>query len=346
MARGLLRAAAYLPSWTDGHRRVGGFDEDELTFAATAIERAVPAGAPRPRNWTVRLVGYPAGREPAELASLLGGPSTWTAVPEGPTALSTVLDRAMAGPGAQLVVVVARGSGVRVGAAGRGPPSEGAIAYYYDEGEGVAALPSPAPPAREDGGLGPLLEEVRRHRGPGTESLLPGDWEADPRRGRPIGPATTGAAAPPTVSEGAYVPPARYEEGLASRWRFLAERCPRCGVATFPARGRCRGCGAVEGLEELPLPLDGARVVAATWIGRGGQPTEFDLQVEAQGAYGVVLAEVTPEVRVTLQVAEGSPEEMGIGSSIATRLRRLYPLEGRWRYGRKAVPLSAVPRPG
>jgi uncharacterized OB-fold protein len=80
-------------------------------------------------------------------------------------------------------------------------------------------------------------------------------------------------------------------------------------------------------------------VVAATVIGKGGQPTEFDPQVEALGGYGVVLAEFEPGVRLTLQVTDASPADVRIGDRVGTRLRRLYPMEGEWRYGRKAVPL-------
>ena len=81
-------------------------------------------------------------------------------------------------------------------------------------------------------------------------------------------------------------------------------------------------------------------MLAVTWIGQGGQPTEFDGQVEMSGPYGVVLAEVAPDVRVTLTVTEAGPEEVRIGSKVDTGLRRLYPIEGAWRYGRKALPAA------
>lgn len=146
-----------------------------------------------------------------------------------------------------------------------------------------------------------------------------------------------------TVSEGAYVPRARYLEDLPSRWRLEAERCGHCGTLTFPARGVCRSCHAREGLLPHPLPRDGGMVVAVTTIGQGGQPTEFDPQVAALGEYSVALVELVPGVRSTLQVTDASPGEVHIGSRVATRLRRLYPMEGEWRYGRKAVPLAYPP---
>ncbi len=83
-------------------------------------------------------------------------------------------------------------------------------------------------------------------------------------------------------------------------------------------------------------------MVAATWIAPGGQPTEFDAQVEGSGPYGVVLAEIAPDARVTLMVADAGRDEIAVGCRVDTVLRRLYPIEGAWRYGRKAVPATAA----
>ncbi|HEY6238345.1 MAG TPA: hypothetical protein VIZ68_04075, partial [Thermoplasmata archaeon] len=63
----------------------------------------------------------------------------------------------------------------------------------------------------------------------------------------------------------------------------------------------------------------------------------FDPLVERVGGYGVVLVSIAPGVRVTLQVADHGPEPLPVGSRVATVLRRLYAMEGEWRYGRKAV---------
>lgn len=82
-------------------------------------------------------------------------------------------------------------------------------------------------------------------------------------------------------------------------------------------------------------------MVASTAIRTGGQPTEFDAQVAALGGYGVVLAELAPGVRVTLQVTGSSNIPLALGSRVDAHLRRLYPMEGEWRYGRKAVPSTA-----
>ncbi len=153
------------------------------------------------------------------------------------------------------------------------------------------------------------------------------------------------ARRPPTVSEGAYVPRATYRAERASRWRFAAERCPRCGARTFPKRGACSTCGNAEGLTDELLPRTGLAVEATTVVHRGAQPSEFDRQVEVSGEYEVLLARAAEGVRVTLQVADVPPGAISIGDRIDARLRRLIPMEGEWRYALKAVPSrdGAVP---
>lgn len=163
---------------------------------------------------------------------------------------------------------------------------------------------------------------------------------------RPTGP--TEVRTPPprvpadalrAVSEGAHVPRPRYLENLPSRWRFVADRCGSCGAISFPRRGRCRQCNAREALTELELPHEGT-VEAATVVAPGAQPTEFDPMVARTGAYGVVLVRLADGVRATLMVADGVPVPLPVGHRVTTTLRRLYPIEGEWRYGRKAVAID------
>ncbi|HZY91568.1 MAG TPA: hypothetical protein VFG07_02155 [Thermoplasmata archaeon] len=141
------------------------------------------------------------------------------------------------------------------------------------------------------------------------------------------------------VSEGAYVPRPRYVENLPSRWRFAAEECGGCGKVTFPRRGYCRHCRRTEGLQRVELPREGLTVEAVTTVAPGAQPTEFDPQVAASGSYSVALVDLTRGARATLQVSDAPRGSLRVGDRVATRLRRLYPMEGAWRYGRKAVPL-------
>ncbi|MCI4317409.1 MAG: hypothetical protein L3J96_02630 [Thermoplasmata archaeon] len=140
------------------------------------------------------------------------------------------------------------------------------------------------------------------------------------------------------VSEGAYVPYASYRENLPSRWRFVADRCGACGRRTFPVRQQCRYCGERKQLTAEELPRAGLVVESITTVRPGAQPTEFDLQVGAGGPYDVALVRLAPEVRVTLQLTDHTPGETKIGTRVTSRLRRLYPMEGEWRYGRKGIP--------
>ncbi|HEV8049036.1 MAG TPA: zinc ribbon domain-containing protein [Thermoplasmata archaeon] len=165
------------------------------------------------------------------------------------------------------------------------------------------------------------------------------------------GPAAIALSAPPAPddptsldarAEGAYVPRPRYLENLPSRWRLVAERCGVCGRLTFPARGACAACGSGE-LTAVPLARTRWRVEAATTVHPGAQPTEFDRTVAAAGAYSVVVARSSEGPRATFQVA-GPPGTAPVGTTIAPVLRRLYPMEGEWRYGRKAVPVGPPAR--
>ncbi len=342
-----MRAGAYVPGWTDGLRRVRGPDEDAFTMAATAIERVVRSEPGPGPPWTVRVVGSRPPLDREKLEGVMGSPVAVREGPPGLPGLGAAIAEAVAGSGRELVIAVdlepdAAGGTSRTGDV----PAEGAVTLWVDtvaDGHGppidLGTLPS---------GPHVLPWFLGRYRaeGVGNPSSWVGDSTIDPLAGRPLSGAVKRTPdRPPThLSEGAYVPTPRYLEGLPSRWRFVADRCSACGRTTFPARGSCRHCGREDQLVPRFVPFDGGRVLAATWIGRGGQPTEFDVQVEASGPYGVVIAELEPGVRATLPVADAAPGELHLDAPIGTRMRRLYPIDGAWRYGRKAVPLA--PRAG
>lgn len=338
---GLEAGSVYLPGFVRDGQRAAGADEDSFTLVATALERLPtldPSGPPAQR---VHLVGsYPPVVEWG-VSALLGHP----------------VDLATHGGGSE---------GLREAWA----QIEGSLPTAFPQLLVAAELPEREPVGtRSHHGAGAVALRIGAGRSLTTEerSLLLGGPDAvsaarallasqgggssAPPAGATRAPLTFGPAGPfieaplAAVSEGAYVSRARYLEELPSRWRLMAEQCGRCGSLTFPARGICRSCSARQGLTPSPLPRDGGRVVATTTIGTGGQPTEFDLQVATLGAYGVVLAEFAPGVRLTLQVTDAAPGELSIGAHVGTRLRRLYPMEGEWRYGRKAVPLER-PAPG
>jgi uncharacterized OB-fold protein len=145
------------------------------------------------------------------------------------------------------------------------------------------------------------------------------------------------------VAQGAYLPHPRYLENLPARWRLVGERCPRCHHLTFPPRGRCRSCGEGVGLQPEPLPRSGLEVEAVTTISPGAQPTEFDPVVKASGGYDVAVLRIAPDTRATVQVTDAVPGQLRIGDRVTLVLRRLYPIEGEWRYGLKAVPDADAP---
>ncbi len=336
MARGIVRAAAYLPRYSDGVRRLRGWDEDPVTLAAAALERAGRTGPVGPEA-TVRLVGETAGLGAAELASLLGSPVR-LAPPERPgEGLRSVLEAATSGRGPEWVVVVAA-TPTEARAAPSPPPGDGAAALLIDDRPDAVPLPLVPSSGATDAPLAALFGSPRA-------SPWVGDWSADPSHS-----VATSARHPPldrpteAVSQGAFVPAPRDEESRSARWRFVADRCGGCGALTFPPRGRCRGCRSTDRLRPEPLPLDRGTVVASTWIGSGGQPTEFDPQVDASGGYGVVLAELVDGVRVTLAATDAEPGELRVGARVDTGLRRLYSIEGSWRYGRKALPSASLPQ--
>ncbi len=333
--RDLNALVVHRPSRTVEGRRTAEADEDEFTLAATAVERlAVFAPSDAPRVPIDLLTIGPVGPEWA-WPHWLGRPVSLHPLPPGPRALARAFETASTGGEGPALVVAARRS------SDPARDDDGALAFLFGpSGSGLARAEIPV----VEESLG-LLAAADRFAAEvtGRVSCVTQTDPARPMSGPGRAPTAVDAERLDAVSEGAYVPRPRYIENLASRWRFEGERCGACGTTSFPARGRCRRCGRYDGLTPLALPREGVRVVATTVIGRGGQPTEFDAQVAAHGPYEVVLAELAPEIRVTLQVTEASPGAVRIGDRVDTRLRRLYPMEGEWRYGRKAVPIAGSP---
>ena len=341
--RRVVRIAAYQPKQMAEGRPVGAFDEDAFTIGATAAERAWYGR----REGSVPLLLHLLGEFPpvAEwgFGALLGRSAEVVRHKGDSGELARTLEELEGSEGeVALVVAVDLAEKPATGAAGRSPPTgAGAVAYVLEPtetarpfavGKTSASRSAVAATLR----LGPAGAEAT-----GPVELV-GDWEWDPGSARAVDGARSSPVAPEelgAVSEGAYVPRARYLENLPSRWRFLAEACGDCHGTTFPARGVCRRCGRSGSLTPVDLPLDGGRVIAVTTVGPGGQPTEFDRQVATVGPYDVALVELARGVRVTLQVTDSDPGELRVGDHVSTLLRRLYPMEGEWRYGRKAVPV-------
>ncbi len=332
MSRGVVRASVCLAASADGRRRVRSYDEDAFTLAATALE-LLAGDRPLPTPLPVRRVGAALTVAKELVAGALGVPVAEAA--GSPDTLAAALTAARAGSAGPEMIV-----GVCLDAAQVLPkPGEGAFALWIDELgspiEGLLPAGFDPSPGRE------LAELFERSAGRSPSSLekWTGDWEASAPSGAGRPPSRPADSSPPVrVSEGAYVPAPSYRDGIASRWRFEADRCGQCGHLTFPSRGRCRGCGNAGALAPVRLPRDGRAVAAVTWIGPGGQPTEFDDQVAANGPYGVAILDLGDGARATVALADAEARAVTVGSRLDTRLRRLYAIDGAWRYGRKGVP--------
>ena len=342
--RGIYRAAAYIPVGRVEGRPTAGPDEDGFTLGATALERLWDAAASPPPVARFMLVGDVPPEAYDDFVRFLGYPVLTEHFGAGVAGLrAAVQDAADLARGSEPILLVAVDLLSRSEEAPpRSSDGDAAVAIWVAE-EGRADLLRAVGDLPGHGGsaTAPLFRLARERRRDDPR-LWVGDWDAGPGRELPAGAVRLLRSSPPhggPVSQGAYVPRPRYLENLPSRWWFAGEKCPACSAVTFPPRGRCRQCGLREGLETTRLPRDGGEVIASTVIGPGGQPTEFDDQVDAAGPYGVVLVELVPGARVTLQVSDAEPGAIDVGQRVATRLRRLYPMEGEWRYGRKAVPL-------
>ncbi|HXW66506.1 MAG TPA: zinc ribbon domain-containing protein [Thermoplasmata archaeon] len=330
-------AAAYVPRSTDGDRRVGDPDEDEFTMLATAIERLEDGIEPLGGIGPVVVVGTIAFGAADNVARFLGSPSPIECVGRGPEAFSAALEKLSSGVSAHesaLLLAVDRDPGTTGDPGDRGL-SHAAIAIWLGGG-GANPVATDAFRSAAPSSTGPAFAWAAST----AAARVPrwGDWRYDGRAGTRSLPAPA-ASAPggATVSQGAYVPWPRYLEATNAHWRLIAAECGACGALTFPPRGRCRACESTDPGRSVRLARDGGRVIASTRIGAGGQPTEFDEQVTAYGPYSVVLVEFAAGVRATLPVALGSGDPPAIGGTVTTRLRRRYPIDGEWRYGRKAL---------
>ena len=338
----MVRLAAYVPAGSLGGLRIGAFDEDTFTLGATAVERAWGERDSPSESVEVHLFGeYPKMAEWG-FPALLGREAKVLRHPGDAGELARTLQELEESSGGPAILVAAELPERTSGRPGHSSSPVGAAAVAFLLEHSSAARPFPL----EKGGTNRSAADVAFHRAKRREARLKpsayvGDWDAAPADGRPVNADLARHAADwdiSAVSEGAYVPRARYLENLPSRWRFVAEECDNCHEVTFPARGTCQRCRRRDGLAPLLLPKDGGRVVAVTTIGKGGQPTEFDPQVESSGPYQVALVELANGIRTTLQVTDATAGEVRVGDVVNTLLRRLYPMEGEWRYGRKAVP--------
>ena len=340
--RSVVRVAAYVPRSSANGRRVGAADEDAFTLGATALERAWADGDWRPGPVPVHLVGDFPPVATWGFGAVLGREAEIVRHPGDAGELERTLRALEAEEGGPAVIVAAE-LPERSSDPVAGPPSPvgaASVAYLLDAS-------ATAKPLAVAAGAGASAVAAALQEGPPSPrgSRVPdfvGDWGLPKTPGLPVDADRVRRAAEretTSVSEGAYISRPEYLQNLPSRWRFMADECDSCHEITFPARGACRRCRRKDSLSPLQLPRDGGRVVAITTIGEGGQPTEFDAQVASTGPYSVAVVELGEGIRITLQATDATPGELKVGDAVNTLLRRLYPMEGEWRYGRKAVPV-------
>ena len=347
MVRRVARIAVYRPHTLINGVPSASLDEDEFTFAATAAERAWPGERADPGPVEAHLLGEFPPAADWGFSALLGRPTDVVRHPGEATELAKTLRAIEEGDGGTALLVTAELPRPLPRRATR-PTSRpaGAVAFRFETTEEAGPFPLPKMAAKGSAFATALKIGAGARELP-KWVMLAGEWEHGEEvelAARENPPPEAVEVDPTAVSEGAYVPRPRYLENLPSRWRFLAEACQACHGTTFPARGICRRCGRRDALTTVSLPFDGGRVVAVTTVGKGGQPTEFDPQVEAQGPYDVALVELARGMRVTLQVTDAPAGTLEVGDRVNTLLRRLYPMEGEWRYGRKAVPAASRSR--
>ncbi|HEV2448888.1 MAG TPA: hypothetical protein VGU43_00555 [Thermoplasmata archaeon] len=332
-------------------------DEDLFTLIVAAGERLLDSVADerdaRPESVTCWGELPPSGLEELGLALELA-PTPVKGTGEGTAELAHRLAEPTTRPALHLTASATAGGGARSVALLLTPTGEGGIELSGQSADTVEGSEAELPAVE-------LAEALVRTALSGAERslLVPGSglalrsvlnggfggertWSRTASTASPLAASapTLGPAEMATVSEGAYLPAATYREELPSRWRFEAIRCGRCSKVSFPSRGRCAHCGELQVLARFQLPRSGV-VEAVTTVRPGAQPSEFDFQVQRAGAYDVLLVRLHPEVRVTLQLTDSAPGVLHIGDRVGSALRRLYPMEGAWRYGRKAVPAES-----
>ncbi|HLU73482.1 MAG TPA: OB-fold domain-containing protein [Nonomuraea sp.] len=135
-----------------------------------------------------------------------------------------------------------------------------------------------------------------------------------PRRPEPDVPA-----APPSARSQAW------------KFAFTGSRCSRCAFAHLPAARVCKGCGAVDAME--PLPLSATRGTVATFtadrLAYSPSPPLIDVVVDFDGGG-----------RYTMELADALPDEVAIGMRVEPTFRRLYTAGGTHNYFWKVRPVE------
>lgn len=166
------------------------------------------------------------------------------------------------------------------------------------------------------------------------EPAAPQELPADPDRLDAL--ARAPAHAVDAIPMGAYVPEATWAASQDVRYRPQVGVCAD-GHAHFPPRRACPVCGVPT---EQRAPVHRGRVHTFTVIAAGGGPTEFDFLQRAWGSYATMAVEPDgyPGARIPALAADTDPDDVRIGQSVGVAFRRIYAMQGAWRYGTKFRP--------
>ena len=349
-------------------KRVPAYDEDEVTMAVEAGQRAIDA-AERPVAFlaygtsshasALDVLASALNLEDADREEILGEPDG------GVAALRLALDRTAANGRASLVIA-SDAPGAFQGSPAEHPLAAAAAAFVITaDGKVPRTDRAGIPPGRDlvasvgftGAASDPLaLVDAIGRAEPGTriasDSLVfdvvdrpAGDLDVrralDLRTPIPYEQYLRfrryGAVPPGTeFSQGAYVSPTAYLAEAKARYRLVGEECAKCGRLHFPPRESCLACGARE-WKARPLKRTGT-VYAYTIIGKGAAPSEFLAQQLATGDYATAVVELDDGLRVTSMLADVDPASVKIGMRVRMVFRRLYVQEGVVRYGFKFAP--------
>ncbi len=107
----------------------------------------------------------------------------------------------------------------------------------------------------------------------------------------------------------------RYWREIPQRYRYEAAECTKCGKIFFPPRLVCSGCRGRE-FKKATLPLDGT---IETFTVIRVAPSGFG----DEAPYAVGIVKLTNGVKVTAQIVDCAPEELGIGDPVRLEFRRV-----------------------
>lgn len=329
-------------------KSVLGFDEDEITMAVAAAERALTAAKEPVVDVLVfatsgtfgggAIVAEALGIDAAKARDVLGSPDAGetalagaidAAAKEGTSTLVVASDAPRSHPSspeedplgaAAVALLVTRASSVgwRRGTT----PSQSVLRGRVGDSGSASMLLSflaSVEPSQVDGDVD-IVRALKDRRKVTYEQYL------SLRRSLGVPPGTE-------YSQGAYVSPPAYRSEAKARYRLVGERCTKCGHLHFPPRETCLGCGGHVWVD-VPLKRTGA-VYAYTIIGKGAAPSEFLEQQLAVGDYATAIVALDDGPRVAAMLTDVDPASVRIGMPVRMVFRRLYTQEGVARYGFK-----------